>query len=167
MFFPVSMHLKKLRSTLRRICTDCSSLIIFLLSADSDFTSLSQSLTFASGETVGTSRCLSINILDDEIVEADETFHVILSFTGAVQAIGNTTANITIYPDSDCKLIVYKYTERVYIPIAKKFRADNTISSLKVSNLVLTALYYIHKLDYFYALSGMFCIYRQICKTPI
>lgn len=36
-------------------------------------------------------------------MEADEMFYVTLSFTGDVQAVGNTTANVTIYEDSDCK----------------------------------------------------------------
>lgn len=73
--------------------------------ADVDFVSLTQALTFLPGESVGTSRCLDITILEDEVVENNELFYVTLSFTGTVQAIQNTTANVTIYDDSDCKYL--------------------------------------------------------------
>ncbi len=77
----------------------------YFLPVDRDITSIRQSLRFFPGETIGVSRCLSVTILDDNAVEADETCYLTISSTGAVQAIVNTTANITIYPDSDCKFL--------------------------------------------------------------
>lgn len=74
------------------------------LTAGSDFMALSESLTFLSGETIGALRCVNVSIVDDEAIEDDEMFSITISSTGAVQALGNTTANITILQDSDSKL---------------------------------------------------------------
>ena len=60
-------------------------------------------MRFFPGETEGAFGCVIIAIEDDNIVEEDETFTVTLTSAGVFQAIGNTTTNITIFPDSDCK----------------------------------------------------------------
>ena len=73
------------------------------MAADSDFATLIGSVRFFPGETVGAFGCVNIAIDDDDIVEDDEIFTVSLSSTGTLQAIGNTTANVTIFQDSDCK----------------------------------------------------------------
>ena len=83
------------------LCTIDANSSLFL-SADSDFIYLSESLTFFPGETLGTTRCLSITILDNDLVECNEVFAVTISSTGAVQGIENTTTNVTI-SDTDCK----------------------------------------------------------------
>ena len=78
-------------------------------SAGRDFTLLNTTLTFLSGETIGNSlHCADITILNDEAVEADETFTVVLSSSTIIQIVGTTSINITIYEDiSDCKLYVF------------------------------------------------------------
>ena len=80
--------------------------------ADRDFTFLIGSVRFFPGETVGAFECVSINIINDNIVEDDETFAVSLTSTGMLQAVGNTTANVTIFQDSDSKsdsAVMYSY----------------------------------------------------------
>ena len=82
---------------------------MLLFSAGSDFSLLNTTLTFLSGETIGNSlHCADITILNDEAVEADETFTVVLSSSTIIQIVGTTSINITIYEDiSDCKLYVF------------------------------------------------------------
>jgi hypothetical protein len=71
--------------------------------ADSDFATLIGSVRFFPGETVGAFECVHIPVIDDSIVEEDETFTVTLTSAGVLQAIGNTTTNVTIFQDSDSK----------------------------------------------------------------
>ena len=52
---------------------------------------------------MGAFECVHIPVIDDSIVEEDETFTVTLTSAGVLQAIGNTTTNVTIFPDSDSK----------------------------------------------------------------
>ena len=77
----------------------------FYIPVDSDFLSLSTSLTFSPGDTIGSSPiCVTIIILDDEVVEANEVFAVVLSSSSVIQTFGITSVNFTIYEDSsDCK----------------------------------------------------------------
>ena len=82
-------------------CRYC--LFIFLLIADSDFEPLIGSVRFFPGQTEGAFGCVNITIEDDSIVEEDETFTVTLTSAGVLQAIGNTTTNVTIFQDSDSK----------------------------------------------------------------
>ena len=82
-------------------CRYC--LFIFLLLADSDFEPLIGSVRFFPGETVGAFGCVHIPVMDDSIVEEDETFTVTLTSAGVIQAIGETTATVTIFEDSDSK----------------------------------------------------------------
>ena len=72
-----------------------------------DYASLSTSLTFLRGETIGsTPRCITINILDDDVVENEEEFTVSLSSSSFIQPTNITATNVTIYEDpSDCKSI--------------------------------------------------------------
>lgn len=50
--------------------------------------------TFAGGTPVGTSVCLNVTIIDDNIIENDETFTVTLSLLSTGEQIGQTTVNI-------------------------------------------------------------------------
>ena len=62
-------------------------------SAGSDYTSGSNSISFAAGET---SKTITVNVLDDSIAESSETFTVSLSnVTGASVADGTGTGTIT------------------------------------------------------------------------
>ena len=72
---------------------------------NSDYSSLSTSLTFLPGDNVNTDpRCVSINILDDDVVESVELFSVDLSSSSVIQAINTTSVNVTIFEDPlDCK----------------------------------------------------------------
>ena len=70
-------------------------------SANDDYVSLGTSLTFLPGETVGSSpACVRITILNDDIVENEEMFSVILSSSSIIQPINITSINVTIYEDS-------------------------------------------------------------------
>lgn len=77
------------------------------LSGNHDYSSLSTSLTFLPGDTVGSApRCVTINILDDNVVENEEEFTVALSSSSVIQPTNTTAINVTIYEDpSDCKSI--------------------------------------------------------------
>ena len=74
-------------------------------SAGSDFGTLNTTLSFLPGETVGSSdHCANISIINDEAVEAEETFTVVLFSSSIIQIYGRTSIDITIYEDmSDCK----------------------------------------------------------------
>ena len=82
------------------------TLIHKLVLANRDFASVSMSLTFEPGETIGSPpKCITINILDDDIVEAVEEFSVTISSGSVIQALNVTSINVTIYEDPlDCKL---------------------------------------------------------------
>lgn len=68
------------------------------------------SLTFTPGDTIGSSpRCVTITILDDEVVEANEVFAVVLSSSSVIQTFGIISANVTIYEDlSDCEPLLHQ-----------------------------------------------------------
>jgi hypothetical protein len=85
-----------------RICT------IFLYSAESDFSSLNTSLVFLPGDTVGSpARCVNISILNDDVVEANETFDVVVSSDSILQVTGATSVPVTINEDpTDCELLI-------------------------------------------------------------
>ena len=87
------------------------------ISADSDFAFLNTTLTFLSGETIGSSHhCANITILNDQAVEADETFTVFLFSNSIIQIVGRTSINVTIYEDvSDCKLHEYNWLDHYNI----------------------------------------------------
>ena len=61
----------------------------------------SQSLTFPAGATESTQRCLSVPIINEYLVEGEETFTVGLAVTTAGVDEGNTTTIVTIIPDGD------------------------------------------------------------------
>lgn len=87
-------------------------------SADSDYSSLRVSLTFFPGDTIGSPpRCVSIAILDDEIVEAEETFAVVLSSNSEIQIINNVmSTHVTIYEDSsDCESLTKRHMVNYYV----------------------------------------------------
>ena len=64
---------------------------------------------FLPGDTVGSpARCINISILNDDIVEATETFDVVLSSDSILQVTGATSVPITIYEDPiDCEPLCY------------------------------------------------------------
>ena len=70
-------------------------------SGNRDYSSLTMSLTFLPGDTIGSPpRCVEINILDDDIVENEEEFTVTVSSGSVIQAINVTSINVTIYEDT-------------------------------------------------------------------
>ena len=66
---------------------------------------MNKTLTFLRGESVGSAaRCVNISILDDDVVEANETFDVVLSSSSLLQITGGTSIPVTIYEDpNDCE----------------------------------------------------------------
>ena len=64
---------------------------------------------FLPGDTVGSPpRCVNISILDDDIVEATETFNVIVSSNSILQITGATSVSVTINEDpTDCESLCY------------------------------------------------------------
>ncbi len=63
-------------------------------------------LTFSSGATDGITECLNINILDDDALEADQTFSVTLTEQDDDVDVGNIMMTVTI-TDNDSKLRLY------------------------------------------------------------
>lgn len=66
---------------------------------------MNTSLTFLPGDSVGSpARCVNISILNDDTVEANETFTVVLSSSSILQVTGATSVAVTIYDDPhDCE----------------------------------------------------------------
>ena len=83
-------------------------LVSFLYSAGRDFLFLNTSLMFLPGDTVGSpARCVNISILNDDIVEATETFNVVVSSSSILQVNGTTSIPVTINEDpTDCELYI-------------------------------------------------------------
>ena len=83
--------------------------IIFFQSADRDFVFVNTSLTFFPGDTVGNPvRCVNITILNDEAVEAPETFNVVVSSNSILQINGTTSIIVTINEDpTDCEPLLF------------------------------------------------------------
>ena len=76
-------------------------MICLIFSGNQDFSTLSMSLTFLPGDTIGSPpRCIDINILDDDVVENEEEFTVTLTSSTVIQAINVTSINVTIYEDT-------------------------------------------------------------------
>ena len=72
-----------------------------LFSGNQDYSTVSTSLTFLPGDTIGSlPRCVEINILDDDIVENEEDFTISIFSGSVIQAINVTSINVTIYEDS-------------------------------------------------------------------
>lgn len=69
--------------------------------AGSDYTMATQSLIFPVGNPPSTIRCIDISIIDDEAVEGDETFSVVLTVITPGVDHGNTETTVTILPDAD------------------------------------------------------------------
>ena len=60
---------------------------------------------FQPGDTVGSPpRCVNISILNDDAVEANETFDVVVSSNSILQVTGATSVPVTINEDpADCE----------------------------------------------------------------
>jgi hypothetical protein len=67
---------------------------MFAALAGSDYTAVSMNFTFASGSPAGAQMCLTVAINDDNIIEVDETFTVILSLLSSGMEMGRTTVTI-------------------------------------------------------------------------
>ena len=83
----------------------------FPISANRDFSPVNTPVIFLPGDSTGNNRCVNITILDDEIVEENEDFKVVLSSTSDIQVFGITSANVTIIEDPfDSKIDIYFLT---------------------------------------------------------
>ena len=68
-----------------------------------DYTALANfPLTFYSGDPMGTSRCTNVTIIDDDIIEPDQSFSVLLSSTDPVYITPTSQAQVVII-DNDCE----------------------------------------------------------------
>ena len=78
---------------------------MFFYTAGRDYSFLNTTLTFIHGESVGSAaRCINISILNDDVVEANETFDVVLSSSSLLQITGVTSTPVTVYEDpTDCE----------------------------------------------------------------
>ena len=78
---------------------------VFPYSAGRDFLFLNTSLVFLPGDTVGSpARCVNISILNDDIVEATETFDAVVSSNSILQVTGASSVPVTINEDpTDCE----------------------------------------------------------------
>ena len=101
--------------------------IIFFQSAGRDFIFVNTSLTFFPEDTVGSPvRCVSITILNDEVVEAAETFDVVVSSNSILQINGTTSITVTINEDpTDCEPLLF---------LLRLLTSDNVINSYAHEN---------------------------------
>ncbi len=63
-------------------------------------------LTFSSGASNGDTECLNVTIMDDDALEADQTFSVTLTEQDDDVNVGNIMMTVTI-TDNDSKLRLY------------------------------------------------------------
>ena len=59
-------------------------------------------LVFTAGTSNGTMQCINVTIIDDSLVESNETFTVTLITSNSVVELGNNLTTITI-TDTDSK----------------------------------------------------------------
>lgn len=78
--------------------------------AGSDYESNSGTLNFADGDT---SKDIVVNILDDQIEEATETFNIVLSNVGGEATLGNATSIVTINDDDSAGTLAIQPTATV------------------------------------------------------
>ncbi len=69
---------------------------IITATAGSDYVAASVGLTFPAGSTNGDMQCLNISIIDDSVLEDNETFTVTLTTSGAGVSLRNNIITITI-----------------------------------------------------------------------
>jgi len=72
---------------------------------DRDYSQLTVDLTFNAGSQAGSNACANISIIDDDILESDEYFTVILSSSDPVN-FDVSMGSCTIIEDSDCELLM-------------------------------------------------------------
>ena len=59
-------------------------------------------MIFPAGSTNGSTQCINITTIDDEVLEGNETFTVYLAVNSSSVMLGNNEATVTIL-DNDCK----------------------------------------------------------------
>ena len=64
-----------------------------------DFSLTTSTVMFVSGDTGATVRCIDINLVQDQILEGDETFTVSISNFGGAGTGAITSATVTINDD--------------------------------------------------------------------
>lgn len=75
---------------------DC---IIYTGQDSSDYTAVSSDKIFVTGSTNGATRCVNITIIDDNALEGEQTFSVILTTEDSAIILGIPTAIVTIQDD--------------------------------------------------------------------
>ena len=80
------------------MCTTAIALpTVFPVATDgSDYSRVSIDLVFTAGTSNGTVQCINVAIIDDSLVESNETFTVILATSNSVVELGNNLTTITI-----------------------------------------------------------------------
>ena len=63
---------------------------------------VSADLVFTAGSSNGDIECIDVDIIDDRVVETNETFTVTLTASSSVVALGNNVTRVTI-TDTDSK----------------------------------------------------------------
>ena len=63
---------------------------------------VSADLVFTAGSSNGDIECIDVDIIDDRVVETNETFTVTLTVSRSVVALGNNVTRVTI-TDTDSK----------------------------------------------------------------
>lgn len=84
--------------------------MFFFYAAGRDFSFLNTTLTFLRGESAqsvkSAARCVNIAILNDNVVEGNETFDVVISSSSLLQITGETSIPVTVYEDpTDCESV--------------------------------------------------------------
>ena len=95
----------------------------FLIVADfiskasrSDFESLSSTLTFSSGSSVGATKCANISIIDDDVFEGNQYFSLQLATRNPHVMVGTAVTRVTItdYDGKYWKLVLLCLNDRTF-----------------------------------------------------
>lgn len=103
--------------------------------ADSDYTAVSQTLTFAAGQT---SLTVTVPILDDTVFEGDETIRVTLSSPGARTVLGSPATALVTIQDNDPP-VVNEDTGTFQFQNAVLSAAENAAVTLTITRTGSTA----------------------------
>ena len=90
--------------------------LVYSAAPAQDFQSVSTQLSFTSGQTTGDTQCIDIQVLDDSILESDETFTLQLAaddISVVTISVGTDSSVVTIREDptdgrDEANILFYK-----------------------------------------------------------
>jgi uncharacterized delta-60 repeat protein len=83
--------------------------------AGADFTAATGTLTWAQGDAAN--KTIVINLVDDLVMESDETFTVTLSNPGGGASLGTATATVTLQSNDDTVPNAFSFVDQTNLPV--------------------------------------------------